>query len=72
MAGTKAGGEKAAKTNKKRYGKDFYKKIGNKGGIARVPKGFATNKKLAAEAGAKGGKISRRKGVKNVSSRTDS
>ena len=32
MAGTKAGGEAAARTNKKKYGEDFYAKIGAKGG----------------------------------------
>lgn len=32
MAGSKAGGTKAAATNKKKYGPDFYKKIGSKGG----------------------------------------
>lgn len=34
MAGTKAGGLKAALTNFERHGKDFYTKIGHKGGIA--------------------------------------
>ena len=32
MAGTKIGGQKAAKTNKLRHGSDFYKRIGQKGG----------------------------------------
>ena len=32
MAGTRAGGLKAAKTNRKRYGKNFYRDIGRKGG----------------------------------------
>ena len=32
MAGTKKGGEAAAKTNQERYGSDFYAKIGAKGG----------------------------------------
>ena len=32
---------------------DFYKKIGAKGGRARVPKGFAANPKLAALQGKK-------------------
>ena len=30
MAGTKAGGVKAAATNKSKYGKDFYSRIGKK------------------------------------------
>ena len=32
MAGTKAGGMKAAATNKAKYGKEFYARIGKKGG----------------------------------------
>ena len=32
MAGTKAGGLKAAATNKSKYGKEFYARIGRKGG----------------------------------------
>ncbi|MDD3481173.1 MAG: KGG domain-containing protein [Patescibacteria group bacterium] len=61
MSGTKGGGVKAADTNKKRYGKDFYKKIGAKGGKKTgVKKGFAANPALAREAGKKGGKRSKR------------
>lgn len=61
MAGTKAGGFKAAETNKERHGKDFYKKIGGKGGKATgVKKGFAANPELARKAGQKGGAISKR------------
>lgn len=51
MAGTKAGAQKAAKTRIDKYGKDFYSKIGKVGGMAKVPKGFAMNKKLASEMG---------------------
>ncbi len=32
MAGTKAGGLKAAATNREKYGKEFYSQIGRKGG----------------------------------------
>lgn len=60
MAGTKAGGEKAAATNKARHGKDFYAKIGAKGGKLGHTGGFAANRELARVAGAKGGRISRR------------
>jgi len=61
MSGTKKGGLQAAETNKKRHGKDFYKKIGAKGGLKTgVKKGFAANPALAAEAGKKGGKRSKR------------
>ncbi len=59
MAGTIEGGRKAAATNKSKHGDDFYKSIGGKGGKAKVPKGFAVTG-LAAEAGRKGGKISKR------------
>ena len=32
MAGTTSGGQKAAETNKKKYGDGFYARIGQKGG----------------------------------------
>lgn len=60
MAGTKAGGIAAAKTNKQRYGADFYGKIGAKGGKLGRTGGFYANRELARIAGAKGGRISRR------------
>ena len=62
MAGTPAGGAKTAKTNKERYGEDFYKNIGSRGGKAPTtkPKGFAANPELAARVGRKAGKISKR------------
>ena len=62
MAGTRAGGLKAAKTNYKRHGRDFYKELGHKGGLAEhnTPRGFAANPTLAKIAGTKGGRISRR------------
>lgn len=60
MAGTKAGGMKAAQTNKARHGSDFYAKIGAKGGQNGTTGGFAANRELARLAGAKGGRISRR------------
>lgn len=61
MAGTKAGGMKAAATNKARHGSDFYAKIGAKGGQMGNTGGFAANRELARIAGAKGGRISRRR-----------
>ena len=61
MAGTKAGGVKAANTNKQRHGADFYAKIGSKGGVNGHTGGFAANRELARIAGAKGGRISRRR-----------
>ena len=65
MAGTKAGGLKAAAANKAKHGEDFYKRIGAKGGKLGHTGGFATVNKngehvLAKLAGAKGGKISKR------------
>jgi general stress protein YciG len=61
MAGTKAGAAKAALTNKKRYGEEFYKTIGKKGGISpkTKPAGFAANRELAKIAGKKGGSTPR-------------
>ena len=62
MAGTKQGGQKAAATNKSRHGSDFYANIGRKGGQVKGTRGgFAANPELAKIAGAKGGRISRRR-----------
>jgi len=60
MAGTKAGGLRAAAKNKEKYGEDFYAKIGAAGGRKGVTGGFFANRELARKAGAKGGRISRR------------
>lgn len=60
MAGTKAGGRKAAKTNRAKYGSDFYAEIGRKGGHNGHTGGFASNPELARIAGAKGGRKSKR------------
>ena len=60
MSGTKAGGLKAAQTNREKYGKEFYSNIGRKGGQMGHTGGFAANPALARIAGAKGGRISRR------------
>lgn len=61
MSGTRQGGLKAAKTNKNRYGTDFYKKIGKVGGKKSTTGGFAANPQLARIAGRKGGKASKRR-----------
>lgn len=55
-----SGGAKAAETNKQKYGKDFYRIIGARGGKATGYKGFATNPELAKISGAKGGHNSKR------------
>lgn len=60
MAGTKAGGKKAAATNKAKYGAEFYAKIGASGGKNGHTGGFFANRELARVAGARGGRISRR------------
>ena len=60
MAGTAQGGKKAAATNKAKYGKDFYGRIGQMGGKVGRTGGFYANRDLARIAGAKGGRISRR------------
>ncbi|MDR1033130.1 MAG: hypothetical protein LBL84_03945 [Candidatus Nomurabacteria bacterium] len=60
MAGTINGGIKAAKTNKEKYGKEFYARIGAIGGQRGHTGGFAANPELAKIAGSIGGKISRR------------
>lgn len=64
MSGTKAGGKKAALTNIKKYGKDFYRINGAKGGHNGHTGGFAANPELAKIAGQKGGRISRRGAAK--------
>ena len=60
MAGTHAGGAKAAATNRTKYGADFYARIGAMGGKIGRTGGFYANRELARVAGAKGGRISRR------------
>ncbi len=60
MPGTTKGGRKAAATNKKRYGKEFYIRIGAMGGKISRGGGFAANPELAREAGRKGGLKSRK------------
>lgn len=69
MSGTVSGGRKAAKTNMERYGKDYYAKMGKKGGENSRNGGFACKKKgkdgltgpeRAKKVGQIGGLISRR------------
>ena len=60
MSGNIIGGRKAAATNKKKYGDDFYKNIGAQGGKNGTTGGFFANRNLARRAGVKGGKISKR------------
>jgi len=60
MSGTKEGGLMARDTNIQKYGKDYYARIGAKGGKNGRTGGFYANRELARIAGAKGGRISRR------------
>ena len=60
MAGTKLGGLKAAAKNLAND-PDFYRRIGQKGGRNGTTGGFAANPELAKIAGAKGGRISKRR-----------
>lgn len=79
MSGTKAGGRKAAETNRLKHGKDFYKNIGKRGGQSSNTGGFASDKigpdgmtgmQRAKIVGAKGGRISSRAGIKNGEGKT--
>lgn len=60
MPGTIEGGRKASETNRKKYGGDFYRRIGAKGGKMGRTGGFFANRELARTAGAIGGRKSRR------------
>ena len=60
MAGTREGGLKAAAVIKWKYGKDFYREAGRKGGRNGHTGGFAANPALARTAGAKGGRNGKR------------
>ena len=71
MAGTKIGGKKASITNREKYGDDFYRQIGRKGGRNGHTGGFAANPELARIAGAKGGRLSRRGKAESKESTAD-
>jgi hypothetical protein len=62
--GSRVGGQRAAATNKSRYGESFYQEIGRAGGKKSRGGGFAANPELAREAGRKGGRKSRGGGRK--------
>lgn len=70
MVQTREGGKKTAQTIKEKWGSDFYREIGRKGGKNGHTGGFASNvvgrdgltgKERARIAGRKGGTISKRK-----------
>jgi general stress protein YciG len=60
MAGTTEGGQSARDTNTKRYGPDYYRRIGAIGGRKGTTGGFYANRELAREAGQRGGRKSKR------------
>lgn len=60
MAGTKAGAKKTAETNMRRYGNDFYRVIGKKGGENGNTGGFQADPERAKLCGRIGGSMSRR------------
>lgn len=68
MAGTKTGGKKCAEVNKRKYGNDFYVKIGAMGGRVGRTGGFFANRELARTAGAIGGRKSKRRSNKEKES----
>lgn len=61
MPGTRIGGQRAAATNRIRYGDKFYTKIGRLGGMTSKGGGFTNNPELARRAGQKGGVASSRR-----------
>lgn len=64
MPGTKLGGQHAAETNKRKFGEDYYAKIGAIGGKKSRAGGFAHmkihNPERLSELGRRGGIISRK------------
>lgn len=60
MAGSRMGGLKAAATSKRKYGHDYYAKIGALGGKKGRTGGFFANRSLASIAGRRGGQLSKR------------
>lgn len=60
MGQTKQGALQARDTNYELHGKDFYRRIGAKGGRTSRRGGFFANRELASACGKIGGKISKR------------
>lgn len=58
MAGTREGGIKQRATVLKKYGPDYFKRIGARGGKASNTGGFQKGSLAAKEAGKKGGSTS--------------
>lgn len=60
MSGNREGGLQAAKTNKEKYGKDFYSNIGKIGGKLGKTGGFYADRTRASTAGSTGGQRSKK------------
>ena len=61
MSGTVAGGIKTREIFYEKYGRDYFKNIGRKGGEVCNPyKGFGSSQERAKRAGSIGGKLSKR------------
>ena len=60
MAGNTVGGKRAAITNTRKYGADWYSRIGHIGGTRGHTGGFYGNRELARICGSLGGSIGRR------------
>lgn len=71
MSGTLTGGKKAAATNKAKYGEDFYRNLGRKGGSVSHPetRPFSLNPVLARIAGTKGGLTGKRGKAKKTTNK---
>ncbi|MET3349007.1 UNVERIFIED_ORG: hypothetical protein ABID57_000676 [Arthrobacter sp. UYEF1] len=64
MSGTKVGGLKAAATNKKLYGEDFYHRLGAAGGAVSKGGGFAADHDFAVAMALKSVEMRREKKAK--------
>ena len=63
MAGSTEAAKKAAASNKRKHGSDFYNRIGKLGGSHKHPlKGFGSDHDRAVEAGRRGG-LQRQKNI---------
>lgn len=60
MAGTRIGGIKASQINKKKYGDDFYRRIGSMGGKKSTTGGTYGRPEWASKIGSIGGSRSKR------------
>ena len=60
MAGTKEGAQKASKTIRERHGEDYFARIGRKGGVQSVFKGYSMDLKKVSRCGKKGAKVKKK------------